>query len=203
MALVCVWAAAVAGCGGSGSSAATDSSLAGDTPSDPQSLLIQVKDLSGGSESEEEPPESCSPLFVLEGAGGATALSPLFTVNSTSVAEAVGIFDTPKEATEAYESLTEEERLNCIGEAIYEATSAKTVNYGKPERLDVGDGGSSVHYSAADESGPRGSTDIVSMKSGPCVAALLVATEGTASSKPVAKEATEAASKLLVDGCAQ
>lgn len=195
LALVCIWAAALTGCGGGGSSAPTSSAV---DSSDPQTLLLHAEDLSGGSDSGEAPPESCNPVPILERSDGATAITSVFVVGSTNVAEAVGVFDTPAKAAEALESLSGPERLNCIGEEIAEASSAKAVNYGNPKPLDVGDKGSRVHYLA---SSPRGSTDVISMKSGSCVAALLIGTEGATSSEPVAGEATEAAGNLLADGC--
>lgn len=189
MALVCVCAAVAIGCGGS------------NTPevNNPKALLIRAEDLPGGSESGEAPPEFCDPLPVLKQAGGATAISPVFFSSSARVAEAVGIFETPDEAAEAYESLNDPERLNCIKEVILQTSGARTVDFDEPEQLEVGDEGSSVHYSAG-AFGTQGSTDVISLKAGSCVVALLVATENTVSTK-VAETATDMAGELLVDGC--
>jgi hypothetical protein len=123
------------------------------------------------------------------------------SASHAKVAEAVGIFDTSAGAAAAYEALNDPERIECIRNTILGATSAETVNVSKPEQLDVGDEGSVVHYSTGGTSGRHGSTDVISVKAGQCVATLLVLVEGTVASEEVEQPATDKAGELLSDGC--
>lgn len=184
----------VAGCGGgdSGPSAATGGA--------PDGLLLSMEDLPEGSAVGEAPPELCGPLPVLERDTDRLAISKMFVVGNARIIEAVGVFKTPELAASAYERLNSHKRLKCIGNAITSFGSSPSVEVQQPEDLDFGDEGTRVRYLVTD-SKRQGYTDVISLRTGPCTASLLVAIEGEDAEDEATERASERAAAALDDDC--
>ncbi|MDX6609418.1 MAG: hypothetical protein QOF85_1343 [Solirubrobacterales bacterium] len=187
---------AIAGCGGG------DNGSSAETGGAPDNLLIGMENLPKGSAVGEAPPELCGPLPVLERDNGRTAISKMYLVGNARIVEAVGIFKTPEMAASAYNGLNTHKRLECIGNAIISLSSSPSVEVQQAEELDFGDEGTRVRYlvSGAD-SKSQGYTDVVSIRTGPCTASLLVAVEGENPSDEASDRASERAAESLDDGC--
>lgn len=185
---------AIAGCGESdgGSSAATEGA--------PDRLLLQMEDLPEGSTVGEPPPELCGPLPVLEHDTKRLAISKMFIVGNARIIEAVGVFKTPELAASAYERLNNRARLECIRNAIASFGSSPSVELQAPEDLDFGDEGTRVRYLVTD-SKRQGYTDVISLRTGPCTASLLVAIEGEDREDEATERASERAAEALDDDC--
>jgi hypothetical protein len=184
---------AIAGCGGSGgSSAATEGA--------PARLLLGMEDLPEGSSVGETPPELCGPLPVLERDTDRLAISKMFVVGNARIIEAVGVFKTPELAASAYERLNNRERLECVRNAIASFGSSPSVELQQPEELDFGDESTRVRYLIAD-SERQGYTDVISLRTGPCTASLLVAIEGEDLKEEATERASERAAEALDDDC--
>jgi hypothetical protein len=192
--LIALMAAAGCGGGGDGSSAATGGA--------PEKLLLSMEDLPQGSAVGEAPPELCGPLPVLERDNGRTAISRMFLVGNARIVEAVGVFRTPERAATAYDRLNTHKRLECIGNAIISFGSSPAVEVQQPEELDFGDEGTRVRYLVSDaKSKSQGYSDVVTLRTGPCTASLLIAVEGEDPSDEASDRASERAAESLDDGC--
>jgi hypothetical protein len=186
---------AIIGCGGgdNGSPAATGGA---------DSLLIGMEDLPEGSGVGEAPPELCGPLPVLERDDGRTAISKMFIVGNAKIVEAVGVFKTPELAASAYDRLNTHKRLQCIGNAILSFGSSPEVEVQPPAELDFGDEGTRVRYLISDaDSKEQGYSDVISIRTGPCTASLLVAIEGEDPEDEASERASERTAESLDDAC--
>jgi hypothetical protein len=160
----------VAGCGG----AEATSNAA--TP-----LLIRQSDLPGSEVRPDSPPKACSPILLLEQHGAVVDGTLLFKLGRDNVAEVVGIVPSVTRARQALAELQARERMDCIQTTIedFGPGEGDGVNIGTPVSRAEGDEGSMVQLVEVDSaSRPVNFTTVVSLRSGPCVATLLVLTRG-------------------------
>lgn len=170
-----------AGCG-SGEPGTSTSSTA-------SSLLITASDLPGAVTVQSGVPEVCGPVPIVRHNGGHVAVTKMFGLGATKIVEAVGVFAAPAAAETAYEELTSQERRECIAGAIEAFGSGQAVQAGTPTRLlpsrslSLGDESSIQRYpvGGAGQSS-AGVTEVISMRSGRCVATALLLRRAAASS---------------------
>jgi hypothetical protein len=169
---------------------------------DPESLLISMDELSEATASGKTAPSACGPSPALRDNGGRTAISKTFVVGAAQVVEAVGVFRTPAEAQSAYDDLISRKRIGCIASAIGSFGPTAKIEIIRAQSLDIGDEGSAYRYVAlAEDSEPRGYSDVVALRVGRCDAALLIAVERDEPPNAVAEEATEKAADRLSAPC--
>lgn len=172
-----VLATLLGGCGG-GEAASVP---AEESSQSPAFLLLQEDDLPPGSVQAEALPEPCSPVYVLEEQNAEVAASPLYSLRSNYMGEAVGIAPSAKKAASALEELQGPERLSCIRSAIesFDPSEEVAVTVEDPKPVAEGEEGTMVRLLEGDtRSQPVDSTTIVSFRSGRCVATLLFLLKG-------------------------
>jgi hypothetical protein len=195
--LAFVVALMVTGCGGSDNTTSTSEKFT------ISNLLLSRHDLPNGTTVGDTPPELCSPLPILKEEKGQVASSRFLVFGKTSVAEAVGYFNSSAMAASVYKSLNAHERLECIHRAIsLYGPSQDTVEPASPLKLRVGDEASLVRYRLVGaDSRLKSYGDVISIRVGRCTAALLVTVESGRSSPKVPVEMSERAAAPLVDVC--
>lgn len=194
VALLCLVFVAAASCGGNGS--APVSAI------DPNGLLLRIDDLPKGSAIGQAPPELCGPIPILEKNGGRTAISKTLLVGEARIVEAVGVFNTPKQAESAYDELNERKRLECISNAINVFSSASSVKMTRPQSIDPGDEGTLVRYLALDgRSKTQGYSDVLSIRDAQCTASLLIAVGSSEPSNVYSNPAGVMTAELLSEAC--
>lgn len=170
---------------------------------EPSSLLVQKSDFPRNVEAGELPSEeACSPLSVLREQGGKAAISSLFTLQSEAVAEAVGVVPSEEAAQQALEELGQEDRLECVKEAIEGFTPKEggSVEYVAPVPSSAGEEGSLIRFTGVNRaSKPVSTTLIVSFRSGRCVASLLFLAKGQDGGKAFVDRVSNRADERLAD----
>jgi hypothetical protein len=163
LALAALSAALVAGCG---SARSEDQGASGS--------LIDLKNLPAGAALKEEVPEPCGPLPILEGKKAQVAHSKSLGFGSVLVKEAIGIFLDTENAVSAYEGLTSLERDECIFGALESFGPPGRIEPDRGVPLDIASEDLVTRYLVVGgRSRPRGSIDVVALRSGACVIALL------------------------------
>lgn len=184
--------ALISGCGG----AETE----GSSSEKAKELLVTVDELPPGAKIAKPFPEPCTPIPVLEEGKTEVDVTKPLEFESVVMREALGIFPDEDSATAAYEELTSPERAECIAGSIEELGSGESVEAEPPTSFDVAEEDSDQKFRSI---GPGGSTsgvvDVVSLKSGACVATLIFISEGEAPSG--VQEVSEAAAGHLPDDC--
>ncbi len=190
--LVAVLAALISGCG---SAPAEDKNA--------KQSLILLEDLPAGATVKEEFPEPCSPEPFLKEGGTKFAASGPLGFRSVEVKEAIGIFPDEEKATKAYDSLTSDERSECIGSAMEGFNPPEaTIETGPATSPDVADEDWARRYLVLDPSSSvEGSLDAVVLKSGVCVATLIFLARGEETEESLVQEVTETAADRLPDSC--
>lgn len=166
----------------------------------PASLLVQESDFPAGVEARKTPNQPCSPVPYLKGQGAKVAVSSLFKTGSTGVVEALGIAPSVEGAQEALDSLHQEARVECIGEAIaqFGPEEGVSVKFVAPVPIGAGEGGSLMRFREVDEAAkPLNVTAAASFRSGRCVASLLVLVKGSEVSRPFIDRVADRAEKRL------
>jgi hypothetical protein len=165
--------------------------------------LILLEDLPPGSTVKEEFPEPCPPEPILqEGRTKFAATEPL-GYREVEIKEAIGIFSDTETATEAYDSLTSEERSECIASAMKGFNPPEqTIETGPVTSPEVAEEDWATRYLVIDpSSNVQGSLDAVVLKSGVCVATLIFLARGEETEESVVQEVTETAADRLPDSC--
>jgi hypothetical protein len=194
--LLAVSLAIITGCGGD---AATSTSSGGDVSIE---SLVTLKDLPGKATVEASLASGpCNPMPILASHGAEAAESPMFAFGHVRLKEGVGVFATPKAAAIAYDKLNATGRLECIGGAIETFGQRGTELSVKrlPSRsLSVGEEDALVRYlSIGPNSQPQNYVDVVSIKSGRSVAALIFLVESSNPTDSAVREVGNAAAGLL------
>jgi hypothetical protein len=190
--------AGVLGCGSS-----ENASVSVSRGPDADALIVGPRDLPDGAVAGESPPELCGPLPILEDKGTQTAISPMFAFGQKRVTEAVGVFGATRPATAAYEALNSQKRIECIRSAIESFGPGQgSVRTLPPRPLRIGNEDSLVRYRVlAPGSRLQSSVDVVAIRSGRCVAALLFAANGDGRLYGVTSKVSETANELLTGAC--
>ena len=197
---VALLAAACAGCGSSRPEASRSTPVG--------AVLLTRSDLPGGTTIQPSLPEECGPLPILRQNGGRAAATEMFGLGETRMEEAVGAFPDPSAAVAAYRELTSRERRACIAGAIESlapgaAGGGPVAPRGLPSRrLSYGDAASLQRYLVG---GPSSSTassmDVISIRSGRCVATFLLLSERPGAGGFTATGLSRAASRRARDDC--
>jgi hypothetical protein len=141
--------------------------------------------------------EPCGPLPILADGGAETGASPLFEFGQVRLKEAVGVFSGTGPAVAAFDALNTEQRRDCIHSALEELGDGPgSLVPLPPRRLGVADDDSLVRFLEPGTESPH-SVDVVSIRSGRCVASLIFQASSTAT---VLKMSATAAG-LLADAC--
>ncbi|HYJ22684.1 MAG TPA: hypothetical protein VEW07_11760 [Solirubrobacterales bacterium] len=180
------------GCGGDADSSATNAN--------PDALLVKANDLLGRVEVGPPPFEKCDPLPILEGKGGRTAVvGGILYVGVTRLSEAVGVFAGEAQATAAFKTLSGPKMLECIHNSFDPKLSIDAVG---AQPLDLGDESAAARYKVnGEESESLGYLDAVTIRTGPCVASVLVRVDSPTAGGAVSAQLSETVADRLADGC--
>jgi hypothetical protein len=187
--LAAVLAALVSGCG---SATAEDKNA--------KESLVGLEDLPSGAKVAEPFPEPCTPIPILEDGKTEVAVTKPLEFESIVLREALGIFPTEEAATSAYEDLTSPERVECVGRAIEELGSGEGIEVQPPTSFEVAEQDSGQKYRSTGADGSTsGAVDVVSLRSGVCVATLIFISEEE--EEEGIQTVTEAVADHLPDSC--
>lgn len=184
---------ALAACGG-GEGNAADEEVA-------ERSLLAAKDLPAQVTTARELPEGpCDPQPVLIAAGAPIAETPLYELNGVRVKEAVGVFLEGQAAAKAFDSLNSRSRRECIRGLIGQFSSrpVSSIEAARARGMAAGDEAKLMSFRVPPQegSGPPGHLDVVSIRSGRSVAALLFLTE-TGSPEATVRAVSGTAADLL------
>jgi hypothetical protein len=176
----------IVGCGGGETEPVTseerETSAGHNSPDQriPANLLLGEEDLPAPSKAEALP-EPCSPVPVMESQDAKVAISPLYSLHTRSVAEAVGIAPSSKKAISALEELQSEERMACIRSTMeaFGPQEGVSVAIERPVPLAEGQEGSLIRLLEVDAHEKTvNSVGVASFRRESCVATLLFLLRG-------------------------
>lgn len=165
--------------------------------------LVTIEDLPNGATKEKSfPSEPCGPLPILRDNGASTAVSQLFVFGRVRMKEAVGVFAAEGPAAAGFKALNTEERQACISESLKRSHDGESYESLPARSLGIGDEDSLVRF-VETNAGPQPErfTDVMSIRSGRCVAALLFLVEGGRPSDATARQVGKKAARRLGEVC--
>lgn len=196
VALVALVSGVIGGCGSSGST------LSGGQIA--SQSLIDTGDLpSGDGEEDGLPLEPCGPGLIFENAGGRTDETELLTFGEERVQEAVGVFAGTPAAEGAYEELTGAAHYECIQGSIAEFNAGEEAVEMEPVRsLGLGDEDALERFLIVGANAQTpGYTDLEAIRSGRCVASVILLSEEPTPDDAVITEVSTTALEALEDTC--
>lgn len=164
---------AIVGCGGGTGTSSEGNGTGLDVAS---ASLIGIDDLPIEAETTEPLlVGSCDPLQILDSGESVAAKSEMIAVGSVKLQEAVGVFNAAGPASDAYDRLTERDRLRCIGEAIASQRDVSVVVRRSANDVKAGDEAEAFVFDVRQlDSGQRTAIEVASVRLGKSVASLIL-----------------------------
>ena len=115
--------------------------------------------------------------------------------------EAVGVFDTPGQASSAYDRLNHPKRLECVGKTIH-IFSTSEVKQHQARKIPSGDEANVVRFVAFEDDGRvKGYSDVVALRVGQCTVSLLIAVKDSETGTGLSGSVSTTAATHLSPAC--